>query len=77
LAPHQQGQLQGANQSLTGIAAILGPPLFGLVFAWSVRQDASLHAPGLAIYLSAALMGLAFLLGLAVAHQARPAAVQA
>lgn len=68
LQPHQQGQLQGANQSLTGIASILGPPLFGLLFAWSVRDTAHLHLPGLAIYLAAALMALAFLLALGKAH---------
>lgn len=66
--PHEQGQLQGANQSLTGIASVTGPPLFGLVFAWSVRHDATLHAPGLAIYLAAALLALAFVLTLKVAH---------
>lgn len=72
---HEQGQLQGANQSLTGLAGILGPILFGLSFAWSLRHDASLHAPGLAIYLAAALMGLAFAIGLrkARAPEAAPA----
>ena len=62
VAPQEQGRLQGANQSLTGIASVAGPPLFGLVFAWSVRHDATLHAPGLAIYLAAGLMVMAFLL---------------
>jgi DHA1 family tetracycline resistance protein-like MFS transporter len=71
LAPNQQGQLQGANQSLTGIASILGPPLFGLVFAWSVHRDARLHLPGLAIFVAAGLMSLAFLLALRKAHQPR------
>ncbi|HEY8617557.1 TCR/Tet family MFS transporter [Phenylobacterium sp.] len=64
---HEQGQLQGANQSLQGISAVLGPPIFGLVFAWSVRHDAVLHAPGVAIYLAAALLGLAFALAFGVA----------
>jgi DHA1 family tetracycline resistance protein-like MFS transporter len=64
VAPHEQGQLQGANQSLQGIAAVFGPMLFGLTFAWSVRRDAILHAPGLAIYVAAAFMALCFLIGL-------------
>ena len=42
-----QGRLQGANQSLQGIASIDRPAVFGLTFAWSVRHDASLHLPGL------------------------------
>ncbi|RAK56319.1 tetracycline resistance MFS efflux pump [Phenylobacterium soli] len=66
--PHEQGQLQGANQSLQGIASIIGPVIFGETFAWALRHDASLHAPGLAIYVASALLGLAFLLALATAR---------
>lgn len=65
--PSQQGQLQGANQSLTGVAAIVGPLIFGQVFAWSIRHEA-FHVPGLAIYLAAGLLGLAFMLALATAR---------
>jgi MFS transporter, DHA1 family, tetracycline resistance protein len=69
IPPTHQGQLQGTNQSLQGIASIIGPVIFGSVFAWSLRHAASLHTPpGLAIYLAAALLGLAFLLALGVAH---------
>ncbi|MBI1200830.1 MAG: MFS transporter [Phenylobacterium sp.] len=75
LPPHQQGQLQGANQSLSGIAAVLGPPLFGLVFAWSLRQDGALHVPGLAIYLASGLLLAAFILALRVARPARAEAM--
>jgi DHA1 family tetracycline resistance protein-like MFS transporter len=67
--PRHQGQLQGANQCLQGIAAFAGPPLFGLTFAWSIRHDASLHMPGLAILISVGLLVAAF--GLAV-RVARP-----
>lgn len=38
VAAHEQGQLQGANQSLIGIASVVGPPLFGLSFALVVRH---------------------------------------
>jgi DHA1 family tetracycline resistance protein-like MFS transporter len=62
--PHEQGQLQGANQSLAGVASILGPMIFGLTFAWSIRHDASLHMPGLAVMVAAAIMLLAALLAL-------------
>lgn len=67
--PHEQGQLQGANQSLTGIASMAGPAAFGLVFAWSLRHD---HPPGLAIYLAGALLAAAFFLALAVARAPAP-----
>ncbi len=71
VAPHEQGQLQGANQSLMGVASILGPLLFGTVFAWSIRHEA-VHLPGLAIFLSAGLLVLAFLLALVTAKTATP-----
>ncbi len=71
VAPHEQGQLQGANQSLMGIGSILGPLLFGTVFAWSIRHEA-FHLPGLAIFLSAGLLVLAFLLALVAAKAPAP-----
>ena len=68
VGPTHQGQLQGANQSLQGIASMIGPLLFGLTFAWSIRHDASLHMPGLAILIAAGLLALAFLISLRVAR---------
>jgi DHA1 family tetracycline resistance protein-like MFS transporter len=73
VAPHEQGQLQGANQSLMGIASILGPLLFGTVFAWSIRNEA-FNMPGLAIFLSAGLLVLAFILALVIARNVAPEA---
>lgn len=73
VAPHEQGQLQGANQSLQGIASMVGPALFGLTFAWSIRHAATLQTPGLAIYLAAALLVAAFALGGRVARAPLPA----
>ncbi|WP_421931222.1 TCR/Tet family MFS transporter [Phenylobacterium sp.] len=75
VGPTHQGQLQGANQSLQGIASVLGPMMFGTIFAWSIRHDAVLHAPGLAIYLAALLLLMALALGVRVAHA--PAAAPA
>lgn len=71
--PREQGQLQGANQSVQGISSILGPLMFGLIFAWSVHNERTLHLPGLAIFVAAGLMLLAFLLGLTVARPPRAA----
>ena len=70
VGPQFQGQLQGANQSLQGIASILGPPLFGLTFAWAVRHDQTLHMPGLPILISSTLLLLALLLSWRVARPA-------
>ena len=69
--PHEQGQLQGANQSLTGIGSIIGPPLFGFVYAWSLREG---HPEGLAIWLAGGLLICAFLLAFAAARAPAAAA---
>jgi DHA1 family tetracycline resistance protein-like MFS transporter len=70
--PNQQGQLQGANQSLMGIASIFGPIIFGLLFSWSLRHEQTLRSPGLAVYLAGGLLALAFLLALRTAHAPEP-----
>ncbi len=66
--PREQGQLQGANSCLGGITGLIGPGLFTGVFAEFIRPDRSRPIPGAPFFLAAALLGLAFLLTLAVAH---------
>jgi len=44
VTPREQGRLQGVGQSLQGLASVLGPILFGMTFAWSIRHEATLHA---------------------------------
>ncbi|KQW71319.1 MFS transporter [Phenylobacterium sp. Root77] len=75
--PSAQGQLQGANQALQGIASVIGPIVFGMTFAWSIRHEGALHQPGLAIYLAAALLVGAFLLSLRVGRVPKSAAAGA
>ncbi|HEY2178801.1 MAG TPA: TCR/Tet family MFS transporter [Caulobacteraceae bacterium] len=72
VGPSHQGQLQGANQSLQGIASMFGPSLYGLSFAWLVRHDAAVHLPGGAILISAGLLALGFIISLRVAHPVAP-----
>jgi DHA1 family tetracycline resistance protein-like MFS transporter len=72
--PNEQGQLQGAGQCLQGIASILGPLIFPLTFAWSLRHDATLHLPGLAILIASALMLVALASAYFVAKPAPPGA---
>lgn len=74
IPPNEQGQLQGATQSLQGMSSILGPLIFPLTFAWALRNDATLHMPGLPILIAASLLVLAFLIALRVA---KPLPVQA
>jgi DHA1 family tetracycline resistance protein-like MFS transporter len=51
----EQGLLQGALASLTGIAGMIGPGLFTFVFAMFIGREAHLHQPG-APFLTAALL---------------------
>ena len=73
VAPAEQGRLQGANQGLQGLASVAGPVVFGMTFAWSVRREATLHAPGLAFFIASTLMAAAFVLAVKVT---RPAATR-
>src|SRR5262249_16024949 len=56
----EQGQLQGANASLMGIANLFGPGLFTQVFALSISAGAGWHWPGAAYLLAALLLAAAF-----------------
>jgi DHA1 family tetracycline resistance protein-like MFS transporter len=70
---HEQGQLQGANQSLIGVASVVGPLLFGLSFAWAVRHP-EWHVPGLPMMLASLTMVACLLLAIWAGRRAiRPA----
>jgi DHA1 family tetracycline resistance protein-like MFS transporter len=53
--PTEQGQLQGANSSLMGVANLFGPILFTQVFALFIAHQ-EWHVPGAAFLLSAGLL---------------------
>jgi DHA1 family tetracycline resistance protein-like MFS transporter len=54
----EQGQLQGANASIQGVASMLGPGVFSLTFAYAIRPELGFTLPG-APFLLAGLMLLA------------------
>jgi len=56
VGPTEQGQLQGANASLMGIAELFGPGLFTQVFAFSIVAGGAWHVPGAAYALAALLL---------------------
>jgi MFS transporter, DHA1 family, tetracycline resistance protein len=56
VGPTEQGQLQGANASLMGIAELFGPGLFTQVFAFSIVAGGVWHLPGAAHALAALLL---------------------
>ena len=70
VSEQEQGQLQGANASIAGITGLIGPGLYSAVFAWSLRDEATQHMPGLAILVAGALMALGFFLSLRFARAA-------
>ena len=66
----EQGQLQGANQSLQGIANMIGPGLFTWSFALAIRPELGVQLPGTPFLLASLLV----LMAIAIAwrcHQAR------
>jgi MFS transporter, DHA1 family, tetracycline resistance protein len=58
VSPSEQGQLQGANASIMGIANLVGPGLFAQTFALSIGAGAW-HLPGAAFLLAALILVLA------------------
>jgi DHA1 family tetracycline resistance protein-like MFS transporter len=68
----EQGRLQGALTSLSSVAGIFGPWLFGAVFARFVGPGAWAELPGAPFLLAAGLLGLALLLAMQVARKPAP-----
>jgi DHA1 family tetracycline resistance protein-like MFS transporter len=69
-SPSEQGQLQGAINSLRGISGLVGPGLFTWIFARAIRPSAVVHAPGMPFFTAAALLLCALFLTLAVTRTA-------
>jgi DHA1 family tetracycline resistance protein-like MFS transporter len=66
VSEREQGELQGAIQSLRSIAFVIGPFLFSGIFAWFIDPKRSFHIPGAPYYFAAALLFTAMLLALRV-----------
>jgi DHA1 family tetracycline resistance protein-like MFS transporter len=66
VSEREQGELQGAIQSLRSIAFVIGPFLFSGIFAWFIDPKRSVHIPGAPYYFAAALLFTAMLLALRV-----------
>jgi DHA1 family tetracycline resistance protein-like MFS transporter len=58
VSPSEQGQLQGANASIQGIANLVAPVIFALLFAYAIGGGRDWNLPG-APFLLAALLLLA------------------
>jgi DHA1 family tetracycline resistance protein-like MFS transporter len=63
VSPSEQGRLQGANSSLSGLAGVVAPSIFGAVYAWFVASGHP-YVPGSAFLLAAAFHALGALIAL-------------
>ena len=59
VSPEAQGQLQGANSSVMGLAGLVGPIVFSFVFAWAIGAGSEFRVPGAAYFLASGLLLLA------------------
>jgi MFS transporter, DHA1 family, tetracycline resistance protein len=62
VTPEQQGQLQGATNSVQSVSQLVGPFLFTLTFAWFISDHAPLKLPGAPFLLASALLMLSLLI---------------
>jgi DHA1 family tetracycline resistance protein-like MFS transporter len=58
----QQGQLQGATNSVQSVSQMIGPSLFTLTFAYFIGADVPLKLPGAPYFLASALLLLALVI---------------
>jgi MFS transporter, DHA1 family, tetracycline resistance protein len=60
-SPSEQGPLQGAINSLRGIAGLIAPGLFTFIFSKSIGPNALLHTPGMPFYAAAVILLVALI----------------
>jgi MFS transporter, DHA1 family, tetracycline resistance protein len=66
----RQGELQGANSSLMGVANLIGPGLFTLTFAFAIGAAKEWGVPGAPYLLAAGLLAIGFAVALRSTHSA-------
>ena len=71
VSPREQGQLQGANSSLMGIAGMVGPVMFASIFSAAIRDESGMHLPGAPFLVATALHLLAIVVSIAVLRSSR------
>ncbi|MEY2480457.1 MAG: transporter, family, tetracycline resistance protein [Verrucomicrobiota bacterium] len=70
VSEREQGELQGALQSMRSITFIIGPVLFLRTFSWFIDPKHSFHVPGAPYYLAAALLFTAMLMSTRIRQDA-------
>jgi MFS transporter, DHA1 family, tetracycline resistance protein len=72
-SPSEQGQLQGAINSLRGISGLVGPGIFTYIFSRSIGADAIFHLPGAPFYTAAGMLLTALVIARRAAGTPKPA----
>jgi len=70
VSEREQGELQGALQSMRSITFILGPWMFLKIFGWSIDPKHALNLPGAPFYVAAALLFTAMLMSTRIKQDA-------
>lgn len=73
VSEREQGELQGALQSMRSITFIIGPIMFLRVFSWFIDPKNPIHLPGAPYYLAAALLFAAMLMSTRIKQDPMPA----
>jgi DHA1 family tetracycline resistance protein-like MFS transporter len=63
VSPSEQGQLQGANSSLTAMAGLAGPSIFTQVFSTFIGPTAPIYLPGAPFVVASAMLAAAAAIG--------------
>jgi DHA1 family tetracycline resistance protein-like MFS transporter len=70
VSEREQGELQGALQSMRSITFILGPWMFLKIFGWFIDPKHALNLPGAPFYVAAALLFTAMLMSTRIKQDA-------
>ncbi len=71
VSANEQGQLQGANSSIMGIAGMIGPWIFANIFSFAIHEEASVKLPGLPFIFAAVLHILALIVAIIIVKPTR------
>ena len=63
VSAYEQGQLQGANASLVGIANMIGPVIFTVTYARAIESSFGPWLSGVPFLLAAAFLAAAMIIG--------------
>ena len=72
VSEREQGELQGALQSMRSITFIIGPWLFLRIFGWFIDPNNQIHLPGAPYFLAGGLLFTAMLMATRIEQPPRP-----